>query len=141
MAGMPVKRTIAAIAVVAFSISAQPADAYTTDPARVKQQIRAAWGGNDRRAIRVARCESSLNPKAVSPSGTYRGLWQFSRATWADYDGPGTDPIKVNARRQTEVAYRLFLDRGWQPWPTCGASGATAADQGLWGPDRTEARR
>jgi hypothetical protein len=123
-------------AVAAFGTT--PAQAY--DVRRVKASIRRAWGGNDRKAIRVARCESSLNPKATSPTGKYLGLWQFSRATWADYDGPGTDPRKVSAYKQTQVAYRLFQDRGWGPWPTCGSAKAGAADAKT-GPRHTEARR
>ncbi len=96
------------------------ANAYATDRATVKRQIRRAWGGNDDKAIRVARCESSLNPKAVDPSHTYFGLWQFSRSTWQAYGGPGTDPRAVNSYRQTQIAWKLYKDRGWAPWPYCG---------------------
>ncbi len=91
------------------------------EEAKVIRQIKRGWGGNDNKAIRVADCESGLNPKAASPGGTYLGLWQFSKATWSDYDGPGSDPRDVNAFRQTQVAYRLFQDRRWAPWPTCGS--------------------
>lgn len=130
--------------VVAFvltaTVTAAPS-AVPHDVKRVKKQIRKAWGANDRRAIKVAKCESSLDPKAVSPSGKYRGLWQFSVPTWKDYDGPGDDPIEVGARKQTEVAYRLWLDRRWQPWPTCGAKKASSADSSVRGPGSTELRR
>jgi uncharacterized protein YraI len=38
--------------------------------------------GQDRNAmVRVARCESNLDPYAVNPSGSY-GLFQFIRSTW-----------------------------------------------------------
>ena len=90
------------------------------DRAKVIKQIKRAWEGNDRKAIRVAECESGLNPKATSPGGTYLGLWQFSRATWKDYEGPGDDPRDVSAYRQTLVAWKLFQDRRWDPWPSCG---------------------
>jgi hypothetical protein len=143
MAGMRVsfRRPLAAIATAVLLATAAPPPAEAHDVKRVKRAIRIAWQGNDRRAIRVAKCESSLNPKAVSPSGTYRGLWQFDRATWKAYGGPGNDPIKVGARRQTEVAWRLFVDRGWQPWPTCGASDADTADVSGSGPENTDTRR
>ena len=108
------------ITVVAFSGAVLRTSAETVDITKVKRQIVRAWGGNDRKAIRVAECESSLNPKATSPDGKYLGLWQFSKATWQDYGGPGDDPREVNAFRQTEVAYRLFQDRRWDPWPSCG---------------------
>jgi hypothetical protein len=32
--------------------------------------------------VRVARCESSLNPCAYSKSGPYYGLYQFLKSTW-----------------------------------------------------------
>jgi hypothetical protein len=98
-------------------VASPPADAWTREG--VRRAIRRAWGGNDRKAIRVANCESGLNPNATSPGGTYLGLWQFSRSTWRAYGGPGNDPRDVSAYRQTVVAWRLFRDRGWSPWPSC----------------------
>ena len=95
------------------------ADSTTADRERVIKQIARAWEGRDRKAVRVADCESGLNPKATSPGGTYLGLWQFSRTTWRDYGGPGDDPRDVNAYRQTLIAWKLFQDRGWDPWPSC----------------------
>jgi hypothetical protein len=111
----------ALVVAVAFTGASLRTSAETTvDVAKVKRQISRAWEGNDRKAIRVATCESSLNPKATSPGGKYLGLWQFSKATWQDYGGPGDDPRDVSAYRQTLVAWRLFEDRRWDPWPSCG---------------------
>ena len=112
------RKLVALVALVVFMPTT--ALAYRTDPATVKHQIARAWMGNDAKAIRVANCESSLNPKAVDPSRTYFGLWQFSRSTWHAYGGPGTDPRAVNAYTQTQVAWRLFRSQGWRPWPSCG---------------------
>ncbi len=33
--------------------------------------------------IRVGRCESNLDPRAVNPQGPWLGLFQFHRSTWA----------------------------------------------------------
>lgn len=107
----------AAVTLLASAAVASPADAH--DVVKVKAAIRRAWQGNDRKAIRVARCESGLDPKATSSGGTYLGLWQFSRATWDAYDGPGDDPRDVSAFKQTKVAWRLYKDQGWAPWPSC----------------------
>lgn len=127
------KKTLVGIVAAVGLLVASPSPAWavadpsswgglkTPDREKVIKQIKRAWGRGDNRAIRVAECESGLNPKATSPGETYLGLWQFSRATWSDYDGPGNDPRDVNAFRQTQVAYRLFQDRGWAPWPTCGS--------------------
>lgn len=40
--------------------------------------------------LRVARCESNLNPYAVNPSGSY-GLFQFIRSTWKSTPYGGDD--------------------------------------------------
>jgi hypothetical protein len=125
------------IATTAFAATVPPTSAHNI--ARVKRAIRKNWHGNDRKAIRVARCESSLNPDATSPTGKYLGLWQFDKTTWAEYDGPGEDPRDVGPGAQTKVAWRLFQDRGWQPWPTCGSQKAATAD--VTGPENTEKRR
>jgi hypothetical protein len=118
VARLRLKRAAALAVLVVFV--PHTAFAYATDPATVKRQIRRAWVGNDYKAIRVARCESGLNPKATSSGGTYLGLWQFSRTTWKAYGGPGDDPRAVNSYTQTTIAWKLFRDRGWAPWPTCG---------------------
>lgn len=39
------------------------------------------YGQNRDDMLRVARCESALDPYAVNPSGSY-GLFQFIRSTW-----------------------------------------------------------
>lgn len=82
-------------------------------------QIRQAWGGDDDKAIRVADCESGLNPAAASPSESNLGLWQMQRQTWRDYGGAGDDPRDATAYQQTVVAYRLFEQRGFSPWGGC----------------------
>ena len=56
---------------------------------------------------KIAACESSGNPAAVSPTGQYRGKYQFSRQTWREYGGT-RDPAA------------LYAARGTQPWPVCG---------------------
>jgi hypothetical protein len=113
------RRLVALLALVVFVPHA--ALAYATDPATVQRQISRAWMGRDAKAIRVANCESGLNPKARSPGGTYLGLWQFDRPTWKAYGGIGDDPRAVNSYHQTQVAWNLFVARGWAPWPTCGS--------------------
>ena len=68
---------------------------------------------------RIAACESSGNPAAVSPSGQYRGKYQFSRETWAEYGGTG-DPAAAPEAVQDSIAAKLLAARGTQPWPVCG---------------------
>ena len=68
---------------------------------------------------KIAPCESGGNPAAVSPSGQYRGKYQFSRATWAEYGGTG-DPAAAPEAVQDAIAAKLLAARGTQPWPVCG---------------------
>ena len=77
----------------------------------------AGWAaGADAQA--VARCESGGNPRAVNPTGTYRGKWQMDAGFWATYGGLrfASSPEQAGEAQQDSVAYRGWLARGWQPW-------------------------
>jgi uncharacterized protein YabE (DUF348 family) len=67
----------------------------------------------------LARCESGGNPRAVSSSGAYRGLYQFSMGTWHGVGGSG-DPIDASPSEQTYRAKILYSRSGRSPWPVCG---------------------
>src|SRR5947209_7990143 len=56
--------------------------------------------------------------RAVSPSGRYRGKYQFDMPTWKAWGGHG-DPINNSAATQDRVALRLYKARGTKPWPNC----------------------
>jgi len=80
--------------------------APTGDPATILAQI--------------AQCESGGDPTAVSPSGQYRGKYQFSQATWEALGGTGK-PDEAEETVQDELALALYNERGLAPWPSCGA--------------------
>jgi hypothetical protein len=72
-------------------------------------------------------CESRGDYTAVSPSGVYRGAFQFDQATFdatALRQGwwwlVGRDPATVNPYWQDAIVAALWLWRGGQPWPVCG---------------------
>ncbi|MGC0274492.1 transglycosylase family protein [Pseudactinotalea sp. Z1739] len=67
---------------------------------------------------RLAQCESGGNPRAVSPSGTYHGLYQFSVATWQSVGGSGL-PSEASPAEQTQRAQALQARSGWGQWPHC----------------------
>jgi soluble lytic murein transglycosylase-like protein len=69
---------------------------------------------------KIALCESGGNPSAVSPSGLYRGKYQFDPGTWQRLGGSGTDPAAAPAAEQDRVAGVLFGQSGAAPWPICG---------------------
>lgn len=67
----------------------------------------------------LAACESGGRPNAVSASGTYRGMYQFSQATWNSVGGTG-DPAAASVDEQTYRAQLLYNRSGAGQWPHCG---------------------
>ena len=64
-------------------------------------------------------CESTHNYQAISPSGLYRGAYQFDLPTWETVGGTG-DPVLAPPEEQDARARELYARRGSQPWPVCG---------------------
>ena len=85
----------------------------------VRTAIQQNFGSQYDKAVRVADCESGLNPRAVSPGGGNHGLFQINTVHKPMVQGMGYswtqiyDPY-VNAR----VAKRIFDSAGgsWSPW-------------------------
>jgi hypothetical protein len=67
----------------------------------------------------IAACESGGNPEAVSPEGTYMGLFQFDQGTWESVGGSGL-PTEASAEEQEYRAALLYSRSGSSPWPVCG---------------------
>jgi hypothetical protein len=67
---------------------------------------------------KIASCESSGNPTAVSPGGTYRGKYQFSRETWRELGGSG-EPASAPESEQDQMAAKLMATQGPSAWPNC----------------------
>lgn len=92
----------------------------------VADRIRAIWpDGTQDKAIRVARCESGLNPIAVGgPNGNGTldfGVFQFNDGgTLQEYLPGATRAEKVDnallAEANIRAALQLYRARGWQPW-------------------------
>ena len=66
---------------------------------------------------KIAQCESGGNPSITN--GSYRGKYQFTRATWRRYGGTG-DPAKADEATQDAIAAKLLAAEGTKPWPVCG---------------------
>ena len=85
-------------------------------PPAQTRTLRAPAGGT---LSNIAACESGGNPGAVSPSGQYRGKYQFDYGTWSSVGGSG-DPAAASEAEQDKRAAMLYAQRGSSPWPTCG---------------------
>jgi hypothetical protein len=68
---------------------------------------------------KIRWCESRNNYSILSPSGRYRGAYQFDRTTWAGVGGSG-DPAAASPAEQDYRALLLLRMRGTRPWPRCG---------------------
>lgn len=100
-----------------------PTPTSTTDPATIPipaGTTQAQWD-------HLINCESGGNYRAYNPAGPYLGAFQFNQATWngvASRHYPhlnGVDPRDAAPADQHRMAYALWGERGWQPWPACGA--------------------
>lgn len=108
--------------VLAIGTGARPAP-VSAAPAPARQRAASAplpsGAGGGLNWAALAACESGGNPGAVSSTGKYRGLYQFSFATWAGVGGSG-DPAAASAGEQTSRAQMLYARSGAGQWPECG---------------------
>ncbi|MCY3577761.1 MAG: transglycosylase family protein [bacterium] len=100
-----------------------PTPTSTTDPATIPipaGTTQAQWD-------HLINCESTGDYRAYNPAGPYLGAFQFNQPTWngvASRHYPhleGVDPRDASPADQHRMAYALWEERGWQPWPHCGA--------------------
>lgn len=104
--------------------SPQPGDTTSTDPTELPPvpagTTQAQWD-------HLIQCESGGNYRAYNPAGPYLGAFQFHQPTWNGVAGRhyphlvGVDPRDASPADQHRMAYALHGERGWQPWPVCGA--------------------
>lgn len=108
-------------AVVYYGTRPAPAPAPAPAPSSASSGSGSSYSGSTGGLnwAALAQCESGGNPRAVSSSGTYRGLYQFSISTWQSVGGSG-DPINASPAEQTYRAYLLYQRSGSAPWPVCG---------------------
>ncbi|GAC1367697.1 MAG: hypothetical protein NVS2B12_40640 [Ktedonobacteraceae bacterium] len=88
---------------------------YYFDRAYSINVIRGVFGANADQAIRVAECESSLNPYAYNPSGA-TGLFQIMPGTWAGTSQAWSSPYNIQAN--VIAAHEIYVRDGysWREW-------------------------
>jgi hypothetical protein len=111
--GLPVDGVAGPATLRALGISASPGQ--TADTASV-----GSAGDSSSVLDRIAECESGGDPTAISSGGTYRGKYQFSRATWRGVGGTG-DPAEASEAEQDRRAAMLLETQGPSAWPVCAA--------------------
>lgn len=77
--------------------------------------------GNDvvHQANQVARCESRMQPDAVSPTNDH-GLFQLNAVHAASH--PDLWPRRYEPLANALMAERLWREQGWRPWACRGAT-------------------
>jgi hypothetical protein len=88
-------------------------------PPKPKPKPRSGAGGPTGHLAAIAQCESGGDPRAIGGGGTYRGMYQFSYATWQAVGGSG-DPAAASVAEQTKRAQILYAQAGPSQWPVCG---------------------
>lgn len=85
----------------------------------IEQLICSVFTEDCAHAVRVAKCESGLNPLAHNPSGA-SGVFQIMMPLHAGmFEAHGWSPDDVyDAYRNTVVAHDLWESNGWRAW-TC----------------------
>lgn len=118
---------------VSDAVTQAPVDQVTNVGTKKKPVVQAApsapagggtpaVGGGDAAGLNwaaLAACESGGRADAVSASGKYHGLYQFSVATWGAVGGAGL-PSQASADEQTARAQMLYNRSGAGQWPHCG---------------------
>ena len=128
---------LVAIGIGLFGLAAcDPGDPTTTAFIAASQQqgnviaAHTAGGPSDAVLARLRGCESGGNYSAVNSSGTFRGAYQFSRATWNSVARgvlPGyvnVDPAAAPPYVQDAMARALWIRSGSGQWPVCGPRAA-----------------
>jgi hypothetical protein len=59
-----------------------------------------------------------MDPEAISPTGAFRGAWQFTLETYHANGGVG-DPVNASLATQLVVARRVMASQGPGAWPVC----------------------
>ncbi len=116
----------AALAAARTTTTSSPPTTTTSSPTTTVTPV-PTGGPTAEQWAALRNCESSGRYDAVSPSGRYRGAYQFSQATWdwvASFSNPalvGVDPAVASVADQDDQAFELYDRNGAGPWPHCGA--------------------
>lgn len=91
------------------------------DESQVRELIEQYFQPEDvNRAIRIAWCESSFNPRSINPVTGASGLFQHDPATWAERSMaagyPGADVLDAEANVAVAAWMLYELPGGWAQW-------------------------
>lgn len=108
---------------------AQPTPEPTTTATSTPEDPPAIPAGTtEQQWEQLRQCNANGNYQYSNPNGVNHGVYEFRQSTWdrlarLHYSHlEGVRPSDAAPADQDRMAYRLYEERGWRPWPTCGAS-------------------
>jgi hypothetical protein len=101
-----------------FAVIAAPLAVIALGACSPEFQIEQVFGRHAPAATRVAQCESSMNPEAVSPGGGNHGLFQINNVHRHEFTRVTGEPWsqRYSAYWNTVYAKYLYDRQGWRPW-------------------------
>ena len=92
----------------------QESPSPVNDPLTIEEVVKKHFGGESDNALKIAMCESSMNPLAVNDKNTNGsidcGLFQINSIH--GYDCEELKDVEFNVK----VAKKLYDKSGWRPW-------------------------
>jgi uncharacterized protein YabE (DUF348 family) len=131
------RRTLSEPVTRVVVVGTQPRPAPAPRPAGAAGGSAGPTAGGSLNWAGLAACESGGNPGAVSSTGKYRGLYQFSMATWAGVGGSGDPAPPARASRRCG---RRCCTPGPVPGSGRPAGAGCSARQDAWRPGDCSAR-
>lgn len=110
---------IGVVFVAVLGLSACDLGAQADTPSSVQDAITQAFGPIADQAMGVARCESSLDPNAVSSGGGNWGLFQINtvhRDSFESVTGQPWSNVLDPYANATFAAWLYNQSGGWGPW-------------------------
>lgn len=75
------------------------------------------YGLDPVKALRIAKCESGLNPLAKNPNSSAKGIFQFIDGTWSSVSRiRGISASVLDAEANIDNAMWLAKKEGWKHW-------------------------
>lgn len=99
------------------------AEPIIKSPVTVEEKIRASFPEDPDMAVKVAFCESSLNPNAKHTNSSASGLFQIIKGTWRGYK---CGDNQFDPDQNIECARKIYLRNGW------GSTASWAASKPCW---------
>lgn len=92
-------------------------------PQTIEEKIRSAFPEDPDIAVKVAFCESSLNPNAKHTNSSASGLFQIIKGTWNGYK---CGDNRFDPDQNIACARKIYLRNGW------GSTASWAASKPCW---------